>query len=341
MLKAIDFFCGAGGLTRGLLDVGIDVLAGVDNDSTLRDTYAKNNAPSRFVNKSVRAIDIIQLRADLGITPKDQVLYAACTPCQPFSTLNQRQGRDRRKSLLLTFARLIEEAPPDLILVENVPGLNTAYGRTIYARFIKVLNRLGFAHRFERMLDAQHYGVPQIRKRFIMLASRVGPISSPRATRNGPTVYAAIRRFPRIRDGQKHPSIHDHEARPLVPHHKRLICSVPRNGGSRCDVTDQSLLLKCHRDQPKVHKDVFGRMAWDGPAPTLTCRCIDVYCGRFVHPSQSRGISVREAAALQTFPDDYQFHADSLFQKSRQIGNAVPVELARRLGRAALRSLRA
>ena len=123
MIKAIDFFCGAGGLTRGLLNAGIEVLAGVDNDERLRETYIHNNEPSRFINSDINKIQIHRLHEILGIQDQDATLYAACTPCQPFSTLNRLQGKDKRKILLLSFARIVKESPPDFIIVENVPGL--------------------------------------------------------------------------------------------------------------------------------------------------------------------------------------------------------------------------
>ena len=338
MIKAIDFFCGAGGLTRGLLDSGIQVLAGVDNDVGLKDTYEKNNAPSRFFCDDIKRIKIANLRNSLGIRSNDRVLYAACTPCQPFSTLNQMQGQDDRKHLLLAFARLVKQFPPDFILVENVPGLSTAYGRDIYEEFMRVLKRSKFHGVFQEMLDAQHYGVPQIRKRFILLASRLGPVRSPRRSHVVRTVRDQIAHFPPLNGGEERIGHLNHVARPLNAHHRRLVSAVPIDGGSRSDVQDRTLLLDCHKDRPKVHKDVFGRMWWDKPAPTLTCRCTDVYCGRFTHPDQHRGLSLREAAALQTFPDDYEFYGTSIFQMARQIGNAVPVELAKRLGRAIVHS---
>ncbi|HUI07025.1 MAG TPA: DNA cytosine methyltransferase [Verrucomicrobiae bacterium] len=337
MIKAIDFFCGAGGLTRGLLNAGIRVLAGVDNDETLRETYEKNNKPSRFICRDIKKIDIDLLRQALGITNQDVVLYAACTPCQPFSTLTRMKGRDGRKHLLIEFAKLVQQAPPDYILVENVPGLNTAYGRNIYKKFKRMISRRGFKRTYSGMLDAKNYGVPQIRKRFILLASRVGEIKQPRQRRGG-TVRDCIAKYPPIRAGGKSKRLLNHEARALMPHLKKIIRGIPKDGGSRSDITDESVLLKCHRDKPTVHKDVFGRMAWDEPAPTLTCRCTDVYCGRFTHPEQNRGLSLREAAALQTFPDSYEFSGDSILQIARQIGNAVPVKLAERLGSAIVRS---
>lgn len=353
-LKAIDFFCGAGGLTRGLRDAGIDVLAGVDNDVRLKRTYEENNRPSRFVMADINAVDIVALREDLEIAEQDTVVYAACTPCQPFSTLNQRRGRDDRKSLLLSFSRLVVEAPPDFIIVENVPGLKNKYGRKIYENFLADLRVAGFVHHDADLLDAQDYGVPQIRKRFILVASRKGPIKLPvRAPGKMATVRSAIGKMPAPTIGLvggnsrsapsatsagpvgAEPSLPNHIARQLSSAHVSIMEAVPANGGSRGDVEDTSLLLGCHQRNPKLHKDVFGRMSWDGPAPTLTCRCTDVYCGRFGHPEETRGLTLREAAALQTFPNNYVFHG-TFFHATTQIGNAVPVRLAKHLGRAVL-----
>lgn len=351
-LKAIDFFCGAGGLTRGLRDAGIDVLAGVDNDERLRMTYERNNEPSRFVCEDINNVDINALRTSLGIRSEDAVVYAACTPCQPFSTLNQRRGVDDRKSLLLAFSRLVVHTPPDFVVVENVPGLKNKYGRQIFDQFLEDLGTAGFEHHEADLLDAQDYGVPQIRKRFIMVASRRGPIHLPKPP-PGPkaTVRKAIGRMPKPTIGVvggksrsapsatvagppgTEPRLPNHIARELAPEHVRILKAVPTNGGSRSDVSDTSVLLDCHQRNPKLHKDVFGRMNWDGPAPTLTCRCTDVYCGRFGHPEENRGLTLREAAALQSFPDKYVFYG-TFFHASTQVGNAVPVRLARHLGKA-------
>lgn len=337
-IKALDFFCGAGGLTRGLLDAGIDVLAGIDNDSRLKRTYEENNDPSRFIDRDIGEINIHALRRLVGIDDEDLVLYAACTPCQPFSTLNRMKGEDPRKHLLLKFAQLVEEAPPHFILVENVPGLNTAYGREVYESFMQTLERCGFEHTFAAPLDAKDYGVPQVRKRFIMIASKLGEVAEPERKDQPPTVAEAIKKFPPIRDGEEPVGFPNHHSRKLQPHHRVIVEAIPLDGGSRSEVKDTSILLKCHQDKPNAHKDVFGRIAWKGQAPTLTCRCTDVYCGRFVHPEQHRGISLREAAALQTFGDDYVFHG-TFYHAATQIGNAVPVELSRRLGKSIINSI--
>lgn len=340
MIKAIDFFCGAGGLTRGLLDAGVSVLAGIDSNERLRQTYEHNNRPSRFIASEISEIDVARLRQELGIRPSDPTLYAACSPCQPFSTLNTAKGEDRRKSLLLDFARIVAASPPDLIIVENVPGLGSVLGRHTYEEFDAVLQRHGFRREAE-VLDAKHFGVPQTRKRFIVVASKRGRPSLPTPTteERSETVSAWIAKYPPLAAGEESTRYPNHAARSLSPRHQRIVNAVPPDGGSRRDVADTSILLECHRRNPKAHKDVFGRMAWHAPSPTLTSRCIDVYCGRFIHPEQHRGISLREAAALQTFADEYEFFGDSFLEKSRQIGNAVPVRLAKALGDAAIGAL--
>ena len=333
MIKAIDFFCGAGGLTRGLLDAGISVVAGVDNDSRVQKTYESNNGPSRFIAADIKDIDIGTLRTELDIHPHEPTLYAACTPCQPFSTLNTMQGEDSRKSLLLDFAAIVDQAPPDYIIVENVPGLNNATGKEIYQQFKKTLKKHGF-RQAAGMLDAKEFGVPQTRKRFILVASRHGQpqLPDPQTSEHFATVGDCIRKYTEIAHGEQCDRYKNHLARKMLPHHQRIVEAVPLDGGSRRDIADTSILLKCHQKNPEAHEDVFGRMSWNLPAPTLTCRCTDVYCGRFIHPEQHRGISLREAAALQTFDDEYEFFGNSILEQARQIGNAVPVELGRRVG---------
>jgi len=341
-IKALDFFCGAGGLTRGLIDAGIDVLAGIDNDFRLEETYQKNNSPSQFIREDINKIDIISLRQQLGITQKDLVLYAACAPCQPFSTLNKMEGNDKRKELLLVFAeRVLKVAPPDFVIVENVPGLNNAFGKEVFEKFVEILESCGFKQEnfYKGLLDAKDYGVPQFRKRFILLANRHGKAVPPQKSDKVKTIRDALMQYPSLPDGGKVEEIPNHEVRGLIEKHKIIVEAIPKDGGSRKDVVDTSILLECHKRHPNAHKDVFGRMAWDMPSPTLTCRCVDVYCGRFTHPEQNRSISLREAAAIQSFPNDYVFYG-SFKHIAKQIGNAVPVELARRIGCAVNESIK-
>lgn len=339
-IKALDFFCGAGGLTRGLLNANINVLAGIDNDSRLERTYSLNNQPSKFIKQDINEVDIKKLRFELGIKQDDLVLYAACAPCQPFSTLNRMEGKDSRKQLLIVFAeRILKVAPPDFLIVENVPGLSNAYGKEIYKEFLRILNECGFKEEnmHRELLDAKDYGVPQSRKRFLLLANRSNKALPPVKVLKLKTVADAISDLPKLNAGEKCSTIPNHEAKVLQQKHLAIVKAIPKNGGSRIDIMDTSILLACHQRNPTVHKDVFGRMSWEKPAPTLTCRCTDVYCGRFTHPEQDRPITLREAAALQSFENDYEFFGtNSHIQK--QIGNAVPVKLAEHVGRSIVKS---
>ena len=234
----------------------------------------------------------------------------------------------------------IAQRPPDFVIVENVPGLHNAFGLDIYQKFMAMLETHGFRSD-SGLLDAKDYGVPQTRKRFILVAAKAREPRLPvPTTKNSPiTVRECIEKYPPLDAGEQDAAFANHAARKLPPHHQKIVAAVPTDGGSRRDVADTSILLPCHRRHPKAHKDVFGRMAWDAPSPTLTCRCTDVYCGRFTHPEQDRGISLREAAALQTFDDGYEFFGGSFLEQARQIGNAVPVRLAEALGRAAMKCL--
>ena len=338
-IVAIDFFCGAGGLTRGLLDVGIDVVAGIDNDERLRKTYEHNNHPSKFVCKNVEDINIRSLVKELGIERhSSSLLYVACTPCQPFSTLNRSNKLDERQNLLLSFGEIVLSYPPDFIIVENVPGINGKKNKILEA-FLSQLKKADLKHVERKPINALDYGVPQKRKRYILLASRRKQINFPHPIKSSPrTVRDAISHLPDPDSrGSKIRSVLNHQYRPLRENHLKIVKAIPKNGGSRRDVKDDSVLLKCHRGKPRVHRDVFGRMSWDKPSPTLTTRCTDIYCGRFTHPTADRGITLREAATIQTFKDDYEFFG-KFNHCALQIGNAVPVKLSRHLGKSVIRA---
>ena len=338
MLKALDFCCGAGGLTQGLLQAGIPVLAGLDKDPALEQTYSRNNAPSPFLQADLTTLELKALRAELGITATDQVLYAAGLPCQPYSNLNPAKTPDPRSSPLAAFLRLLQAQPPEFLLLENVPGLSRRRGQAQHQELLSLLTRLGYQWN-SALLDAKDYSVPQTRKRYILLAAKNGPAPAFPPPSHGPGRYATVRQaianYPALRDGETNPDIPNHTARPLQPQHRRLLAGIPKDGGRRQDLKDPSLLLPAHQALPATaRRDVFGRMAWAEPAPTLTTRCGDVYCGRFGHPEQERGLSLREAAALQTFPEDYVFYGKSFSAIAKQIGNAVPPKLAQALGQA-------
>jgi len=345
-MKALDFFCGAGGLTRGLLDAGIQVLAGIDADANCRETYVRNNPHATFLHYDISSLDKSTLRQQLGSLDANELLIAGCAPCQPFSKqrklkqVNER-NKVRRESdakLLGELARIIEAIKPAHVLVENVPGLRKIPGFSTYRRFIRMLRSNGYVFD-EAVLDAKHFAVPQTRRRFVLLASRTRQVTLPKAT-HGPglkpykTVRESISHLPPIAAGSRSPIIPNHVAACLSELNIRRIAGTPVDGGDRRSWS-KSLVLDCHKDNYEGHSDVYGRMFWNRPAPTLTSKCNSLSNGRYGHPEQNRAISLREAASLQTFPDSYIFHGLDQ-QIARQIGNAVPVAFARALGSALL-----
>ena len=332
---AVDFFCGAGGLTRGLLDAGIDVVAGIDCDGRCRETYERNNAPAVFHQLDIRSLSPQVVRGLLGRVPRGDLLFAGCAPCQAFSQ-HRRNGLRRPDATLLTwFAGLVETVRPGHVLIENVPGLPKVRGFSAYRRFIKTLRLNGYRYA-EGVIDAKHYGVPQTRRRYVLLASRSRTLRLPEKL-CGPghepyrTVRMAIAHYPSISAGQSHAMFPNHEAANLSGLNLRRLRLTPHDGGDRRSWPRQ-LVLPCHRGDHNGHTDVYGRMYWDRAAPTLTGKCNSISNGRYGHPCQDRAISLREAASLQTFRDDYVFYGPSK-HIAIQIGNAVPVRLAEVLGR--------
>jgi len=341
-MRAIDFFCGAGGLTRGLLDAGIHVLGGVDADERCQDSYEKNNRPARFYHSDICAVTSTEVRKILGSRQTSDLLIAACAPCQPFSAQRKLPTRGRASShhdpdatLLGAFAKLIEELLPGQVLVENVPGIARVKGFSTYRRFTKMLESNGYQIA-AGVLDAKDFGVPQNRRRYVLLAVKGRRVSLPEA-QFGPggaeyvTVRDAIAHYPSLPAGCCHPTIPNHHAAALTPINLQRLRKTPHDGGDR-RAWPGTLMLDCHKGDYEGHTDVYGRMAWDKPAPTLTGRCHSLSNGRYGHPVQNRAISLREAASLQTFPDSYVFYGPRQ-QVARQIGNAVPVTFAEVLGR--------
>jgi len=336
MITAIDFFCGAGGLTRGLLDAGINVIAGIDGDKRCRETYERNNHPAVFFKADVRNLDYNLIRQLIRGVPKKDLLFAGCAPCQAFSQQRKSCSVRPDATLLISFGELIETFKPGQVLIENVPGLTRVRGFSAYKRFLKVLKNNNYEYD-GRVIDAKCYGVPQTRRRYVLLAMKRKKPKLPEPL-NGPgrqpynTVRNAISHFPAIKAGKKHPLFPNHEAASLSELNLRRLRHTPKDGGDR-RAWPKELILDCHKGGYKGHTDVYGRMYWDRPSPTLTGKCNSISNGRYGHPSQDRAISLREAASLQTFRDDYVFYGSNV-HIATQIGNAVPVRLAEVLGRA-------
>lgn len=341
-MRAIDLFCGAGGLTRGLRRAGWQVVAGLDADGAVAETYRRNNPGSRFIHADLRRFGDDSIRDLARTIPRGELLLAGCAPCQPFSKQRRTNGLAKRTDavLLNEFARLVAVLRPGVVLMENVPGVALVPGFSAFRRFMKSLNDLGYSCD-HGILNARDFGVPQHRRRYAMLAAVTERSRLPDPQGDGwgadeLSVRRAIGRFPRIGAGETHPSIPNHCAADLAPQNMARIKATPPDGGSRRDWPERLKLgLPCHRANGVGFSDVYGRMWWDRVAPTLTSRCNSLSNGRFGHPEQDRAISLREAAALQTFPDDYEFFGTKN-SIARWIGNAVPVSFAEALGRAAL-----
>jgi DNA (cytosine-5)-methyltransferase 1 len=333
-VRAIDIFCGAGGLTAGLERAGIDVRLGVDLDPACEYPYTQNNK-AKFLKADVSTLDAQNLIKRYGRS--GYKLLVGCAPCQPFSTYTQGlKIRDSRWSLLRAFSKLALEITPDVISMENVTQLAK---HKVYKEFIKSLKDAGY-HVSENPVRCILYGVPQTRKRLVVLASKLGPIELIEPTHSAKderlTVRHKIGDLEAVKAGKKSKKDPLHKAAGLLPVNlKRIRASRP--GGTWKD-WDASLRSSCHRKKSGKHyRGVYGRMNWDAPSPTITTECFGFGSGRFGHPQQDRALTLREAAILQTFPRDYKFvpPRDEMTFKGigRLIGNAVPVKLGYAIGK--------
>ena len=325
-IAAVDLFCGVGGLTHGLARGGVRVIAGIDLDPHCRFPFEANNA-ARFLERDVDDIKASELNEIYGTS--DLRLLAGCAPCQPFSTYS-RSGRnqeyDSQWPLLLSFSRLINRVQPELVTMENVPQLAD---HQVFSAFVDGLK--GYEVWWE-VVDCASYGIPQTRKRLVLLASRLGKAGLRLRAADGrtSTVRETINGLSPLRAGECDPNDPLHTAPRLsATNLQRIRASKP--GGTWRDWPD-NLLADCHRKKTgETYPSVYGRMQWDEPGPTITTQSFGYGNGRFGHPQQDRAISLREAAMLQTFPSNYKFvRKDERIRFNRLgrlIGNAVPVRL--------------
>lgn len=326
LIEAVDLFCGVGGLTRGLEDAGVSVRAGFDIDPACQYPYSANNK-ARFVLKSVSDVTAEDVRA--CFSPGAIRLLAGCAPCQPFSSMaNSASSRDEKKwGLLGEFARLVREVQPELVTMENVPGVT---GHAPYQGFVATLMELGYQVEAKRLKCAE-LGMPQDRRRFVLVASRLGgELSLAAPVAEVRTVWDAIGSLPAVEAGKTDPNDPLHKARALSPLNLQRI-RASRPGGSWLDWPDH-LRSPCHRAASgATYTGVYARMSWDKPAPTMTTQCYNFGSGRFGHPQQDRGITLREAAIFQSFPSWYKFvppgAVADFANVGRMIGNAVPPKL--------------
>ena len=339
--SGIDLFCGCGGVTHGFARAGIDMRLGIDFESAYQFTYESNNS-ARFLAEDVRKISAKNILPFLEDSAQKHLILSSCAPCQPFSLKNAKRSRDPhddpRIPLGFELIRIVDELEGEGmacsgVFIENVPEFLKS---PVWVAIRSELLRRGFsvAH---KVINCADYGVPQSRRRFIAVAVRGWLFLRIPAATHGPgllpyrTVREAFSGLSTLSAGQECESTPNHRARCLSPLNFQRISSVPLNGGSRSSFPKE-LVLECHKDFDG-HKDVYGRMKLDSPSPTITTRCISITNGRYGHPLEDRGISVREAARLQTFSDDFVFCGNSIETDARMIGNAVPVDFAELFGK--------
>ncbi|MCB1817113.1 MAG: DNA cytosine methyltransferase [Chromatiaceae bacterium] len=334
-VTSIDLFCGAGGLSHGFTKEGLCVVAGIDVDPACKYPYESNN-DAKFIERDVAGISGDELSV-LFPTGAVKVL-AGCAPCQPFSTYSQRydSSRDGKWSLLNEFGRIAEELLPDALTMENVPALSK---HGVFQGFVRRLRKVGYKV-WADVVECADFGVPQTRRRLVLLASRHGEIAMIAPThKQHRTVRDAIGRLRPIAAGEQAPRDPLHTASRLSSlNMARIRASIP--GGSWRD-WPKSLVADCHKaPSGRTYPSVYGRMEWNKPAPTMTTQCFGFGNGRFGHPEQNRAISLREAAILQSFPRNYAFVPPGkpveFSVVGRLIGNAVPVDLGRAIARSLL-----
>lgn len=343
-IEVIDLFCGIGGLSYGLRSQGLHVLAGFDLDETCQYAYTANN-DAQFIHKNICDVtkdDILPLYHKRAIK-----VLAGCAPCQPFSSYAfKNKDKDPNKyDLLYQFGRLVTEVQPDIVTMENVPAIKAFKLKNVLGDFITTLKTSGYEVSCQ-IVFCPNYGIPQTRKRLVLLASRLGDIKLLKPTHsreNYLTVRDAIGHLPPLRVGEGNENDPLHRCRALSPMNMKRMEATPY-GGSWKDWPSE-LMLDCHKKEGgKSFGSVYGRMVWDEPAPTMTTLCTGIGNGRFGHPEQNRALSAREAALIQTFPMSYKFFPNeeevSLSKASRYIGNAVPPRLGEVIGESIVQHIR-
>ena len=349
--KAIDLFCGAGGLSIGLKKSVFRVCLGVDIDEKALKTYKCNLKRTKVLKEDIKKVTGEKITELTGINRHDNFLLAGCPPCQGFSSLGKRDASDEKNELVYEYVRIINELEPSFILMENVPGMSTGVGKEIFKKVVKELEEN--YHVEYDTLNAADFGVPQIRKRLVLHGIRNDVYDNlgldkekqkilPKPTHSKEkkkgykkwvTVRKAISDLPILEAGDSYNDdiIKNHRARSLSETNIERLQEIRLHGGNR-EMISEKLQLKCHKKENVSYTDTYGIIDPDKPAPTITSGCTIISKGRYCHPTQNRGLSIREAARLQSFDDKFEFQGN-MGEMSLQIGNAVPPKLAQASGK--------
>lgn len=343
MLRAVDFFCGAGGVTNGFSQAKIRVLGGIDKDKDCEATYTTNHPESVFIPEDISELTFKQLKRILKIKKNDnKLIFVGCSPCQYYTNLRTDKTKSQDSRMLLeVFQEFVDHFRPGFVFIENVPGLEKD-SLSPLSNFKHFLTQEGYTFD-DGIVNARYFGVPQNRRRYILIATRLDRmVCLPEGSEDSQTTVARTigdeSLFPRIEAGHYDPTPFIHSAARLEAINLARIRNTPADGGSRrAWAADESLQLDCYQHHDG-HSDVYGRMRWQDVSPTITTKFFSLSNGRYGHPVQDRAISLREGAMLQSFDKDYRFIATRADNRNNQavigkmIGNAVPPKMAQAIG---------
>ncbi|SDX51801.1 DNA cytosine methyltransferase [Aequorivita viscosa] len=344
-LKAVDFFCSGGGMSYGIQEAGIQILAGIDFDENCKETYEANIKGAEFIHADVFDLKEKELESRLSLKKNDDSLVLiGCSPCQFWSIINTTKEKSKKsKNLLIEFHRFVSYFNPGYVIVENVPGVLRKKEESGLNEFIVWLEKKGYKVHFE-VHEVSNYGVPQHRKRFTLIANRISQIELKPLAVEGKKitvrdVLGEKNGFPKITQGHKDNTEFMHTVAGLNALNLERLSLTPKDGGTRMAyVNDERLAPPCHYRKTDGFKDIYGRMWWDKPSPTITTKFFSFSNGRFGHPEENRAISIREGAVLQSFPKTYKFKGTSVAGIARMIGNAVPPKYAIAIGKAIIQN---
>lgn len=345
-IKAVDFFCSGGGMSYGMQRAGINVLAGIDFDESCKETYESNIKGAKFIHADVFELQVEVLEEKLSLKRyDDELVLIGCSPCQFWSIINTDKTKSSEsKNLLIEFSRFVKYFRPGYVVVENVPGVLRRKEESGLNEFIEWLQNNGYDKPHFKVHNVNNYGVPQSRKRFTLIATRLSsneikPLEVEGKKLTVKDVLGEENGFPKIEPGHKDETTFYHSVPSITDINKKRLKKVKKDGGNRFGfANDPSLQLDCFVGRDDSFKDTFGRLWWNRPSPTITTKFFSISNGRFVHPDEDRALSIREGATIQSFPKNYIFKTTSIAKTARMIGNAVPPKYAEAIGKAIIQS---